>query len=814
MADIDTSWTWNFTGPTTMSKAHSRAGLPKDVAWDLIGFDGNETGCLRTHPGFRQVTTFVPQAGATFVDAQGVAVLTSATTYVYGLVWFEHSGSTLSVYGKFTTTGTTWLNPNSGTNTNGFITSFSSVSLSGVEVDVQVMGRYLLIFVRGQKPKLVLITLSTVSGPWTATSVDAGPGEAPKIAVTATAPTGSRLGAGNDVAIAVSSSGTGAHVPSGNYSIAVQYMSTETGRKSALSNTVTIEAGAANNHISYTIFRLTTAYNRLLIYRSVNQGGNSGASVYGAGALHLDQVVDISSLTGAAGAGSTTTVSNSSTDEQLVYQDVYVDKGKCDTYMPKGGVAGFMGNTLFVSRISDSTSALPSGISGVTPESPPRGLGDMRWSNTGEMQPENFNPSNRWVPKTPANEILNMRQVGLYLMGFSSDRIYRIGRSGQFIRVEEGHIGYGLQARQGIESIGSMVYFISGGGLKAISSEGQVEDVTALDNLINVTWAGQRSSIQLGFDAYGQCLTVMQPSTSATAASGRAAILWFGTNRVTELVDLPFLHVRAGYHLASGNLQRRAWFIKKVSSAAYGVYVVDHERTIQDDGDPYTAHNLCGGTYLSGGAGDPALYWFLDGTSTNRPAICESAYGCAAYNVATGERTSVQGLWDEWATNPTAFENQTWSIAPIVQRWVGGNVGMQIQPGEPEFKDFFRQKQISSCRSYYETILVPEPDDGTGTFDLFPTMVTPTWDAVVYRGMESEAYSSAKPLNHNGTNMSSFEVQNTNKPGQIANAPFGKHGVLWSSLSPGWTCYLSGVDLRLLAFSAVGRILDSDRRYV
>lgn len=556
---------------------------------------------------------------------------------------------------------------------------------------------------------------------------------------------------------------------------------------------------------------MTLDYDRLLIYRSVNQGSNSGASVYGAGALHLDQVVNLTAL---ATNTATDQVWNASTDQQLVYQDVYVDKGKCDTYAPKGGVAGFMGNTLFVSRISDSSSALPTGISGVTPESPPRGLGDMRWSNTAEMQPENFNPSNRWVPKTPANEIINMRQVGLYLMGFSSDRIYRVGRSGQFIRVEEGHIGYGLQARKGIESVGSMVYFVSGGGLKAISAEGQVEDVTALDNLLNVKWQVTRSSVQLSFDAYGQCLTVLRPSTAPTAADGHAAILWFGTNKVTELIDLPFTHTCAGYSLfTESTLQRRAWFIKKTASNVYGLYVVDHERSIQDNTNTLTAHNLCGGTYFSGGTGEACLYWVMDGTTTNRPAaIAPSAYGCAAYNVANGDRMTVDDLWSEWLLNPQDFQDQTWSIAPIVQRWVGGNVGMQIQPGEPEFKDFFRQKQISSCRSYYEVILNPEPDDGTHNLDTMPT--TASWDGVVYRGAESTAYKTAKPLTHSGTIMLSFDYANNNVPGQIANAPFGKHGVLWSSLSPGWTCYMSGVDLRLLAFSAVGRILDSDRRYV
>lgn len=809
MADIDTSWTWNFTGPTTMSKAQSRSNLPKEISWDLIGFDGNETGCLRTHPGFRQLTgsggTFTPVSSpANVIGFFPVTFLTSATTYVWGYIWAEYVSSTVNFYGLFHD-GTNWLTT---AVSNGLLKSYASAGTT--EIDVQTTGRNVMLFVRGQKPFLVQLSVS--SGVWSfQVNSDLGPGTAPVVASmtgAVTDPGGSRAGSGNltDMYVSAHSSGTGTTYAVGNYSFAVQYVSTVSGRKSALSNVVTVTTSATNNKINIKVVRLATDYNKAMIYRSVNLGTGSGATAYGSGTLHLETIVDLPS---AAVQSYAVTV----TDTQLPYQDIYVDKGKSDTYVPKGGVAGFMGSTLFVSRISDSSSGAPSG--NFTPEAPPRGVGDMRWSSTGEIQPENFNPSNRWVPRTPGNEVLGMRQVGNYMIALSADRVYRVGRAGAFIKVEEGHVGYGLMGKLALENIGTMVYFVSGGGLKAVSMEGQVEDVTALDNLLNVTWVNTRTTIQMSYDARGQCLTVMQPDTGTGGSNGRAAILWFGTNRVTELIDLPFRYARPGAMYNEGQMQRRTFFVKRNSSTTMGVYVVDHERLVQLPGDSYSAHNLCGGTYLSGNTGSPCLYWYLTSFGVDRPAvIAPSAYDCAAYNVATGERTTVNDVWSQWGLNPETFAGQIISIAPIVQRWVGGNIGMQQVPGQPEFKDFFRQKQISSCRSYYETVLNPEPDDGDGNPDLFPTLVTPTWDAVVYRGTETEPYSSAKPLTHNGSNMASFDFTNSNMPGQIANAPFGRHGVLWSSLSPGWTCYMSGVDVRLLAFSAVGRILDSDRRYV
>jgi hypothetical protein len=377
-----------------------------------------------------------------------------------------------------------------------------------------------------------------------------------------------------------------------------------------------------------------------------------------------------------------------------------------------------------------------------------------------------------------------MRQVGNYMIALAPDRVYRVGRAGAFIKVEEGHVGYGLMGKWALENIGTMVYFVSGGGLKAISMEGQIEDVTALDHLLNVTWVSNRASIQMAYDARGQCLTVMQPDTGAYQADGRAAILWFGTNRVTELIDLPFRYVRSGGMYTEGQVQRRAFFVKRDSATTMGVYVVDHERSVA------YPKNLCGGTarILSnlGPFGAPGSW---------TPTAEE--YDCALYEVVSSDRYA---MTDSGGIAGDAYV----SIGPMFQQWVGGNVGMQAVPGQPEFKDFFRQKQISSCRTYHETVAVPVSMPSTAA-----------WRAVVYRGSETDPYTTGQPLDHSGAVMGSFNTSLTN-PGYLANAVVGtgRHGVLWSSLSPGWRCDIVGVDVRLLAFSAVGRILDSDRRYV
>ena len=372
--------------------------------------------------------------------------------------------------------------------------------------------------------------------------------------------------------------------------------------------------------------------------------------------------------------------------------------------------------------------------------------------------------------------IIGMRTVGNYMMAFSADRAYRIGRAGQFIKVEEVHLGYGLSGVDALEGVGGMVYFVSGGGVKAISAEGKIDDVAGLDSLVNRLWLGQKSQIKMGFDAIGQCLTIMKPPTALGVADGAAVCMWFGTNRITELTDLPFHYVRSGAHIVGGQLQRRAVFYKRNSTTAWGAYIVDHERIRG------TGKNLCGGVARVEAAGGI--------TATAQE------FDCACYLVETGERATVTG------TNAGMFSGLNFSVAPILFRWVGGNVGTQGDPGQPEYKDFFRQKQLSTASTYFEVVSV-------GTLPA----TNATWRALAYRGTEETAMSTAVPTTRTGSIPNTFTVGDTN-PELAGTAPFGKHGIMWSSLSVGFQCDIVGVDLRLLAFNVVGKVLDTSRRYV
>jgi len=852
VADQDTNWTWNFSGPTTESKAQSRAILPKELAWELTGVDGNEVGGLRTHPGFKVLTSFSEGLNTgLLVNVFPISLLMDATSFVCGHIYFTVDATNTYAYIHVTSDGSNYYTS----------TDVANLTWTGITnaITVECIGRFAYIFVKGQTPKCIRITNALVSTATNFVVTSGGPGTPPVVKTMSTAtasnvtvptadysdvakiPAGSRNGTGTynqDMHAYWTTTATpapGSSLKLGVYGFAVQYMSTVTGRKSIISNVSQVEF-AADSYVRLRIapFGANGEYDKILIYRTVKNSGVGGT-------LHLEKTLSlpaqsviinvaltsnvatittqsphglqvgdsvlvdasnntfdgsysITAITGntfsyaktnsnigsQANSGSVTLkVRNYDVevqDSSLVYLDVYIDKGNMDTSMPRGSVAAFMGSTLFVSGIGGTDSATPGDV---TPQSPPRAIGDLRWSSTGEIQPENFKPSNRWIPRTPGNEIIGMRTVGNYMMAFSNDRAYRIGRAGQFIKVEEVHLGYGLSGIDALDGVGGMVYFVSGGGMKAISAEGKIDDVAGLDALINRLWLSQKSEIKMAFDAVGQCLTIMKPPTALGLANGAAVCMWFGTNRITELMDLPFQHVRSSTQIVDGQSQRRAVFYKRNSVNSWGAYIVDHERTRA------LYLGLCGGPLQ-----------FINAGATIEVQVED--FDCAAYYVGTGERITYNAIVEDLA-------EETVSISPILFRWVGGNVGAQGDPGQPEFKDFFRQKQLSTCHPYFEVISTPNY-----------SQIGATWRSLAYRGTEETPLTIGVPTDKTGQVVSTFtsESVNFNNAGMLNGAPFGKHGVVWSSLSVGFQCDIVGVDLRLLAFNVVGKVLDTSRRYV
>jgi hypothetical protein len=886
--------TWNFTGPTTSSKAQSRPGLPKDVAWDLVGFDGNYTGGLLTHPGFRLVGTGVGATteGAkvfpiTWVDAPNSV----ACGCVVGEQLYRLNGSSYSEV-----TGVTFTGHNNDSSTRasakvigGKIFKFKTGTVPYVaskvfcktgDADVNCLVNSGFIdlpagaastttaqflkpvarqwkFLEGEScqetgclecidlqdtadPYYPLLTFIDTTGSYSSVYSDAdfmvyvpcSPDLNWEDPLKAYKPPRVNLGLDD----ATKDPGDlwtrkGMYSP-GFYTFAIQFVSTYTGRKTPLSDPITIqitangEVGAKtdNRPIYYRIKRpiggdtvRNCSYDKAYVYRSVRS--DQGGASYNGVPLHLDRIIDLSNVepgemfppTDALPSPNPNNITDDellsgirlmSSDLELTLKEVATIRTNYDTTAPPGGVAEVLGNTLFVSDITGTTGNISTDANSTSMDdqtiaiAAQRGVGELRWSAIFDALPESFPPLNRWIPPTPGAAIIAMRTVGNFIMAFSKDRIYRISRvpSTKFVQVEEMHLGYGIVGPDALEAVGTMVYFVSGGGLKAVSVDGKLDDVTSLDTLINTTWASRKEKLMLAYDSVGQCLTVLNPATGTALANGHAACLWFGTNRVTELVDLPFMWMKSGdipSALSGVNVRRSLFF-------GTAVYVVDHER--QSPGVSYANTSAIN---LLGRPGRIVTSSTSTGTVTVTLAAGEE--GCAVYNLATGGRFVFNGteVGISTASVTVTAAYQPISVAPIVMRWTGSNVGFQLQPDQPEFKDFFRLKQVNGARAYVEAQAYP-----TG---INPLVATPpnTWSAELFTGTSSTPVTSAKPTDRNGNVVAALELS----PSAVPTAPFGRHGVAEASLSPSFVCKTSGVHLKLLAFSLYGRILDTDRRY-
>lgn len=852
MADTETSWTWNLPGTTTSSKVLGRPFLSKDTAWDLIGVDGNAVDAIKTHPGFRRVDAFdVLGTSPSLVNVFPVTLLLNATSSVSGYVLVVEDAGATKFYFRFKSSSG-WIYAHSSQ-------AIWTINATNLEVDVQVLGKYLFTFARGHTPQLHYSDATSTTSSITFVSANAGPSTAPNGEVVA-GRTDSTLAFGastKDFLVCETTNTTSkALLNGGRYAFAVQYMDSATGRKTPLSKPVEVTLGMStivvaggtnipaaqnpskvNRGMLYAV-KYKAGYDKALIYRSVNQGATN-PSIAGA-PLQLETILTWNS--GDAANKESQSVQN--TDRVLVYKDVYVDRGNLLPTLPAAGIAQFLEGTMFVSRISGAVTV--PGES--TPQSPPAGVGELRWSSTTEILPENFGPFNRWVPPTPANEVIGMRRVGNFMLGFSSDRIYHFRRQGATVRVEEMHPGYGLAARYGMESVANVVYFATTQGLKAVSSEGQLDDVKGLDWLFQ-SKLSEVSNLQLSYDAKGLCLHVMWKSPGTTPnPDGHMAILWFATSRMTELVDIPFKFVRTGdVPNASGSTDRRSMFFKPQNDARtkWAFFVADYDKQGTRGTNLVQNTSIYSGASLSFGP-VASLQNYLTVTNeanfyTNYPSFGDFV-GTALYSVgptvgysylhyrvneyqlrqdyvASGQ-TVTDFLTDSYSELLANNQPVYVSRAPVKFQWTGSNFGYDPGATGADIRDFFRSKQVSGMRAYVRTnekVVLGVPTLASWN----SSGVVPTIAFQLYRDTEDAPSAQSIPIHRDGSPTPT--LLNDGDRDRMDGASFGqgtpgalgkKHGIAYASLSPSVMCVWPMVTINLLALSVKGKILDSDRRYV
>jgi hypothetical protein len=638
----------------------------------------------------------------------------------------------------------------------------------------------------------------------------------------------------------------------GDYAFGYYLYDSVTGRQSAYSEVAQARTedfpggGTLDAYAAMEIIYDTSKYDQAYIYRSVKVQDAGGT--YVAGIPQLDQIINLDvygTINNGVGEAFPPTQDFKQAiyyyqleDKQIAYQDVFGEIILFDERMPAGGSAIMFDQSMVVSKIR--------GAGVEQEENRPldvfKAQGELRWSSLRNLSPELFPPFNRYVPSVPSNEVLRFQRVGGNVVGFSNDRMYHLRREGTRIRVHEMHEGFGLVTHRGVDAVGSVLYFLTWKGLKAVDSFGKLDDVKVFDQVLTDEWKDSGLfDASVAFDPTLNTLFLLNPSKEAALA------MWFNSGMSSELWDMPFTEVRQGnWPFDPTNyddtLVTRALWVQNAPTESPGeaisgwkpkVYVYDYCREkvtsgsgIGNDGDPRVA--------LLDPAGD--LRFTVSASNNNVmllakdgpvPDVSGDLIGARVYVVESAD-SSLVGAWSTikqvidggsvWTLTFLAADTGMFDtlgagdrvcLSPVYFRWVGANVGLQTEQGM-QFggTDYHRIKQIDALQcAFIDVSTISNYPTGGETDDRFR--------GLVYEGSDVQAKAEAYPRALDGTPV----VSVTEDEGTFLAAPgadpggvlTGRYGVMGNALSAGVEVFMSDLDFRLLSVLVSGKILGTFR---
>jgi hypothetical protein len=591
----------DITWPLPLSAASQskdvwKGGAVTSPIWELVGVDGTNQGASVPYPGFRESWVFRYEnlAGSDFPGNSNVNPYATNTNraivldfwtftarigsskYCYGVVYLAQRPSSttrdLIIEGYRTDTSAYFqrvLVENS---------ALLGVSTGDYAINVVPTSRVVYVFIRGMAPKAVSWTDSVAA----LNIVSAGPGSKPLGSWRSTDTTGSYEPTttllpdpanGTVGSFVVYGSTTNPYTANywsdtsarwttatsqkaGDYSFAVQFEDSNTGRRSQLSDNVAVTFTGANRTFTVVGIVDTAKYDTVKIWRSVRT--TNAAGIFTTGILQLEatflaSAYEITTTGPVWSPALAATVKKwayavQKDDRQLVMQDTFQDKPAFLDNVPFGGAAVAFQNQLYVSNIQGQAAGTDDQM---------KSVGEIRWSSASDGSYELFAPKGRWTPDLFGDTPIAFQQAGQMLAGFSGNQIYFIMRDGAFVRVMTAHSGYGVVGPYGASSIGPMIYYVTHQGVRVLYPDGRLDEVGAMDWLISQYWADDLERVSLAFDPRTTALYFLNP------VKGKAACLWFASGTVSELHQLPFTKcARALYpRSVGGALEDTALFL-------------------------------------------------------------------------------------------------------------------------------------------------------------------------------------------------------------------------------------------------------------
>ena len=864
MADLDTTWPIP-TVRVSESKDSWKSGVNGSPTWELVGVDGTNKGGLALHKGFREAWVFGPEnlAGTQFpgnsnvnpyatntnlfdvVDFWPASMRIGASYWAYGVIYIASrpSSSTrdLIFEGYRTDTSTKFYK---------VILEGSTLLNTGYAVSVTCTPRVVYVGIAGRAPKAICFSGTST---FTLNVVDAGPGQKPtgtwvsadttaftptttQLPDPASGPPGSFVVYGtsgtsaptNWAAGSTAWTDTGVQFTAGNYSYAVQFEDSTTGRRSQLSDLVPVTWTGVKRRITITGIVDTAKYDTVKIYRSTRSYNT--ANIFSAGIVQLESTFKASdksitpatspswspALAGTVVKWATVSVLD---DRQLVMQDVFLDNPSFLNDVPWGGAVGTMDNQLIVSNIVSQSADTKDQM---------KSVGEIRWSSATDGSYELFSPRGRWTPESFGDSPIVFKRAGQVLVGLSQNRVYFIARNGAYTNVTPAHTGFGVVNPNACSVMGPMLYYVTRQGMKSVYADGRLDEVGAVDWLISVDWFDDLDYVSMANDPKFSCMYMLNP------IKGKIAMMWFSTGMVSEVHDVGFKKCANGWWTSDADdygaeLTDRALFLFAPSGLVHTSKTTGyrprlmvaannstdrkvppadstndayHYGTVDGPGERRTTCTAtANSTYFDLAYTPPATPWTPTWRTLGMYARVLSSSVVATrlrvVGITSGDKPTVENVGG--ASLPTDGSSFRVILNSMVFRMESTCLpgGQEGQPGNQAGGGFTNIKQVSGLTCIFRNV------------SLSPGVVSDNdgkWKALVYRGdlyTPTAAGFSSKP---DGTATTSIVEGAT----PIA-APFGTHGVMDPNPSIAVEICAVGMTFRVIAISVKGRILGTER---
>jgi hypothetical protein len=484
--------------------------------------------------------------------------------------------------------------------------------------------------------------------------------------------------------------------------------------------------------------------------------------------------------------------------------------------MPKGGAGILYDNTMLVGNISDSASDQT-------------GTGETRWSSGGMDSPELFTAQGFYKPENVGDAVTCFKRTGQIVSGFTKNGVQFFNKENGFIKVLAAHQGYGIVGPYASATVGPVTYYLNSRGLKAVYPDGRLDDVQAIDNLIQNFWYSETTGtttlakVSMSFDPATLVLYILNPTNQ------EAVQFWFSTGTVSEMRDMSFEKTFSGWWEDSdGQLQPRAMFLMNspypdaVTQTAFRPGICMPSRNYSDK--LYPEADVDQEIYMIDGAGthNPQLsVTFASGSytyynSTGVSTTTSSQYFTNRFDT-TSTRWRLIGAWVYISESATTTEignkariidadasfiyldrvlstsaTAYVTLSPIYTRWVGGSLRMQEGKDEE-----FVVKQPSSMGCVFADVDWTEANQP----------LYRRWRGLVYRENEVDPTLKTYPTTADGTTVAKSLIRGDSP----VFAAFGKHGFLSQWLFAGVETFLANVRFRLVGVQVKGRMLPTDR---